>query len=198
MYKVYWIHKKDYTDPASQGYIGYTARDLSDRFEEHSNKNNQSKVGKILRNKNLNEDVFITELLLSEDRQKCLDYEFQLRPDWNIGWNGSPGGFKGGVAPGRKTGWKQSEEANKKRSKSLTGNTNGKHKAKPFTYAGETWPSKKEACQKLGERYGLKPGTVYARINNGVPLDRSRHEIMSEKTRNNNLKGLTGKQKKVT
>lgn len=154
MYKVYWIHKQDHNDPKTQGYVGYTERDLLVRYEEHSNRNNDTRVGKILRNKVLNENIFITELMVSENRQECLDYEFELRPEWHVGWNDSPGGWKGGCKPGRKTGWKQTEESNAKRAAALKGNTNGTYRAVETEFDGIVFRSKYEAEEYRKKKFG--------------------------------------------
>ena len=148
MYKVYWIHKKEHRDPQTQGYVGYTERDVRERFMEHQR--TDYRVGKITRNKTLNEDVFITTLLESDDRQECLDYEFNLRPDWNIGWNGSPGGWKGGVTPGRKIGWTQTEESKEIRRLKSAGN---KSKSSPLCLIDnkKEYNTNKEAVDELSK-----------------------------------------------
>lgn len=84
--KLYHIKLKGSED-LSEGYIGVTERDLSQRFKEHELAN--SKVGNAIRKyKDLIEIVEIK----TGNIDTMYSEEFKLRPEINIGWNIAIGG----------------------------------------------------------------------------------------------------------
>ena len=110
-YSLYWIKEDTHTDPYSEGYIGITKRDPDQRLYEHLTR-------KQLEN--------VEMLVLHEgDKETISMLEEKYRPESYIGWNKSPGGLTGGRPLGIHTsGWKQTEESNRKRSEALKGENN--------------------------------------------------------------------------
>jgi hypothetical protein len=110
-YSLYWIKEDTHTDPYSEGYIGITKRDPDQRLHEHLTR-------KQLEN--------VEMLVLHEgDKQSISLLEESYRHESYIGWNKSPGGLTGGRPLGIHTsGWKQTEESNRKRSEALKGEKN--------------------------------------------------------------------------
>lgn len=88
MYTVYWIHYREQTDPATEGYIGITALNPLKRLERHKfNAKNPH-----LMNRVRNEKTVLSILhhgLLKEEAQRI---EKELRPEPNLGWNIAVGG----------------------------------------------------------------------------------------------------------
>ena len=139
IYSVYWIHLPFHTDPLTEGYIGIT-NNFERRREEHFLKSTRFPPGSVM------------DLLEECDRETARAKEFEMRPRWHIGWNGAPGGMIGGAKPGRKTGWKQSGESNKKRSKFFKGNKYGN---KETVVEGLVFESQKSAANYLVRKYNV-------------------------------------------
>lgn len=76
MYYVYWIKRKNYTDPDNEGYIGFT-NDPTRRFEEHKKKNQRQRVQNSI---NKYDDIELHVLFESEQKEEALEKERQLRP----------------------------------------------------------------------------------------------------------------------
>jgi len=83
---VYWIKRKEHTDPYSQGYVGIS-NDPQRRFVEHTL--SDYKVGNAISKYNDIELVILHECLVRED---ALSLENKYRPEDYIGWNVICGG----------------------------------------------------------------------------------------------------------
>lgn len=88
-YCVYWIHRPEHTDIRKDGYVGVTKR-FKRRLVEHS---------KLSENRHLKFaitkygwDNLVKEKVLIAEEDYCLDIEFKLRPENNVGWNLVKGG----------------------------------------------------------------------------------------------------------
>ena len=82
MVVVYWIRRKDHTNPTVDGYVG-VSRDLDRRVQEHQ------------REKWFYRDECTVDVLKQFDTEKdAYVYEEFLRPIPNIGWNLNKGGIK--------------------------------------------------------------------------------------------------------
>jgi predicted GIY-YIG superfamily endonuclease len=83
-YCVYWIRENSFSS-LDEGYIGIT-KDFHKRMKEHKyyscNKNLKSKKWETL----------VQEKLFTGTKNQCLDIEFLLRKEMNIGWNIAKGG----------------------------------------------------------------------------------------------------------
>lgn len=167
MHYVYWIHDENETDLLTEGYVGIS-NDPDRRFGEHGDKFGEVK-----------------EVLFSfEDRTDAENKEKELRPSWNIGKNIAPGGQAGNRPYGIHTsGWTQPEEANRKRSQSLKGNTNGVYRAEETTVEGITFRSVGEACDYLSETYGYCTATAADRIKNNKPFDKVNRSVGTDNPR---------------
>ena len=98
---LYWKHTPDMTDYHSEGYAGITKRGLEVRNAEHERdayvRNSLLRVHEMMR---LHEGNIKTSIIFEGDYNDCLDYEKELRPRWNMGWNMAIGGGRPG------SGWK--------------------------------------------------------------------------------------------
>jgi hypothetical protein len=83
-------------------------------------------------------------------------YEEQLRPTVNIGWNNN----KGGICPPSKKGWKPSASTLAKRSKSLKG-----------VVRSEEW------CKNLSEGHTGEKNGMYGRKHSRETLDKKRQSM---------------------
>ena len=86
---VYWIKRKEMTNPYSQGYIGVTSFSIQERFEQHSKNIYKKSIVKKAIDKY--DDIEIIELY-SGNEIECLKLENHYRPDELIGWNMAIGG----------------------------------------------------------------------------------------------------------
>lgn len=150
---IYWIKSKDHTDFLTQGYIGYTSKTVADRAKSHKFNYKRfildGKSGGCLKLYseiksigNWSQVDMIT--LLEGSEEYCLDIEYKLRPNENIGWNVRVGGdkqvmFKREVssetkrklAEVRKT-WVMSEETKVRLSNERQGEGNPRFGSKPW------------------------------------------------------------------
>lgn len=115
MAEVYWIHLAEHTDMFSQGYIGFTTKTSEERFKQHLTEMtySRSKKRKSHLHKSITKygvDKIICKTIIIGDNEYCLDVEYKLRPEKDIGWNMATGG---GLPPGVK-GLPVSEETRKK------------------------------------------------------------------------------------
>jgi hypothetical protein len=78
----YWLFDATCSDPKQHGYVGVTGS-LAQRLANH-----RFKEEILPRN-------FRCEILVSGTRAECLEYELNLRPDFNVGWNKDRGGING-------------------------------------------------------------------------------------------------------
>lgn len=88
---VYWIKRKDMTDPYSEGYVGVTNQTIDDRFKQHSKNVYRKSIVKKAIDKY--DDISIIELHNASESE-CLQFELMYRPTDNIGWNMTIGGGK--------------------------------------------------------------------------------------------------------
>lgn len=86
---VYWIRRKNFKDPYTEGYIGVTEKTLEERFTRHSKY--MKGVTHVSRAIKKYDDVEIV-LLHENDVHWCLDKEIEYRPSKGIGWNNAEGG----------------------------------------------------------------------------------------------------------
>jgi len=108
---VYWIHHKDHTDVANQGYVGVTSNTKS-RWLKHSKCFTNPHIANAIKKygwENLKKDI----ILIAEE-QYCYEIEKNLRPTVDIGWNVAIGGKK----PPSWTGKKHKESTIQKMSNS--------------------------------------------------------------------------------
>lgn len=82
MVVVYWIRRKEHTNPDTEGYVG-VSNNLDRRIQEHQ------------REKWFCEEDYVVEVLRVFDTQsEAYLHEEILRPTSNIGWNLNKGGIK--------------------------------------------------------------------------------------------------------
>jgi hypothetical protein len=84
---LYWVHLPEHTDFLREGYIGVTENAVK-RFRSHKHKF-----------KSISQSI-VSEILLIADKSYCYLIEQKLRPNRNIGWNKSPGGYRNNVMIG--------------------------------------------------------------------------------------------------
>jgi hypothetical protein len=131
---VYWVYGKGHKDPKTQGYVGITKNEKV-RIKCHLNHFHEA-VG--------------YKILFRGTRRACKEFEYALRPTFNIGWNISHGGTTGwslgsieklrkaktGIPRSKElkeklrainTGKKHTEATKRKVSASLIGNTRSHH-----------------------------------------------------------------------
>lgn len=104
MAQVYWIHKAEHTDIFTQGYVGFTSRNLDARFEEHNAEANAENRRKDVIHKAILKygDTLVKEVVVECDEEYGLYIEEKLRPHRGIGWNIAKGGGKPPDATGVK------------------------------------------------------------------------------------------------
>lgn len=97
MAEVYWIHLPEHTDVFTQGYVGFTSKTTTERFNEHLKYVSSERQGRnryhlynAIRKYGVDQLV-VTTLVICED-DYGLELEFKLRPTENIGWNMVVGG----------------------------------------------------------------------------------------------------------
>jgi len=91
IYSVYWLHKPEYTDIHSQGYVG-VSNDPKRRLNEHKLDSKSDKNPYLARV--LNKHQIIQSIIFQETEEECYAREEMLRPEKNIGWNITRGGFR--------------------------------------------------------------------------------------------------------
>lgn len=90
MYFIYWIKRKNYTDPELEGYIGFS-ENPNRRLLEHSNsKNKKSRIYNCIQR--YAGDIEMQILYEYESKEDALLKEKELRPKKYIGWNIAVGG----------------------------------------------------------------------------------------------------------
>lgn len=87
---VYWLHLPEYTDLASQGYVGKSVN-TAVRWKAHR----KSKAFPA---------AYVETILFEGTEQECLRREHELRPRAGIGWNRIPGGGQPPSQKGKKQG----------------------------------------------------------------------------------------------
>ncbi len=88
---VYWIYLEEHHDTHTQGYVGVT--DNPDkRFKEHLKESKSSSPKNIHLARALSKYSVRRTLLFQGTKEACYDFEFDLRPNRNIGWNIQKGG----------------------------------------------------------------------------------------------------------
>lgn len=92
---VYWIYDDSCSDVLIEGYVGVT-KDVENRVKAHLRKNRVP-----------SDSTY--KILFEGTREECFNYERQLRPTKNIGWNNAIGG-----SHGWRTGFSHSEETKSK------------------------------------------------------------------------------------
>lgn len=89
MYYIYWIKRKSYTDPESEGYIGFSDNPERRLLEHKNSKNKKSRVFNYI---NKYGDIILEVLYSFENKYDALRKEKELRPKKYIGWNIAIGG----------------------------------------------------------------------------------------------------------
>ena len=110
---VYWIHLPEHTHIYTQGYIG-VSKNPQRRLQEHKNSTDNKHL---LRALSKYSDLIIQTVILVGESEFCYQFEEQLRPNKNIGWNIN----KGGSNPPSRLGWNPTATTLQKRSKNLKG-----------------------------------------------------------------------------
>jgi hypothetical protein len=113
MYCVYWIRLEGHTDISKQGYVGITSN-LKERMRAHKKNRRVNHLTNAIKKygwTNLIIDVLWCDLLLDQ----ALQFEANLRPTQNIGWNSQQGGLLGVEKE-----WYQIEENKNKHSKATS------------------------------------------------------------------------------
>lgn len=93
MYKLYWIHYEEHTDPLVDGYVGIT-KNFDDRIKSHKT----NKKHKHIKNR-LDSGAIVKILAEGLTKEEAEKLEFNYRPKENIGWNLAVGG---NIPPSRK------------------------------------------------------------------------------------------------
>jgi hypothetical protein len=111
--KLYWIRRKDMTNPLIEGYVGVTEREIAVRFEEHREGTDNPHLRRVFQKYEL-------EIVMLKEGKKddILLLENEMRPVNNVGWNIAPGG---GIPPNAKYWW--SEEHSLKTSERMKNNS---------------------------------------------------------------------------
>jgi hypothetical protein len=108
---VYWIHSSSCTDHRKDGYVGVT-NNPTKRYSTHIRK------GRVPIDSTIS-------ILFEGTREQCFNYEKEMRPHKNIGWNNAAGG-----SHGWKTGFSHSDQAKEKMSTAWS--SDRKEKASEF------------------------------------------------------------------
>jgi len=108
---IYWIHTKEHTDMFSEGYIGFSIRTAEDRFFNHKSEAKLHRTNYPVHNaiRKYGDSLILDTIVVGSD-DYCIDLEYKLRPERNIGWNLDVGGRVGNI------GRVASEETRKKQS----------------------------------------------------------------------------------
>lgn len=86
---IYWIREPSHTDIYSEGYVGITKKELSERLREHKKNKKTSIVSFKLNNK---ENLISSVIEEVDTLEEALLLEEHYRPTQNIGWNLQKGG----------------------------------------------------------------------------------------------------------
>ena len=100
---VYWIHLKNHKDFNSEGYIGVAKNPLN-RFNKHKNLSKNNKHPNKILSENLNSGNCLLTIIFEDTDLNCYKKEFELRPNYRIGWNICPGGEGGSTNLGKSYG----------------------------------------------------------------------------------------------
>ena len=92
---LYWIHLPEHSDPHTEGYVGITQRDPSERFYGHQRSDKPVGVG-------ISQGAVQSILREGLTRSEALHLERSYRPETMIGWNIAKGGGSGMSRPGYK------------------------------------------------------------------------------------------------
>ena len=87
---VYWIRLPEHVDIHTQGYIGISNNPkerLKNHIKDSRHKKYRSEFKEVLQSGN-----YLHSIIFSGTRRECLNLEYDLRPNWFIGWNMAPGG----------------------------------------------------------------------------------------------------------
>lgn len=78
--------------PESAGYIGIAA-DPEQRWKQHE-RDAHAKMSPLEVHHQMREHKgeYVKEVIFEGTREECLELEFELRSEWNMGWNTRPGG----------------------------------------------------------------------------------------------------------
>lgn len=104
---VYWIHLKEHTDIATEGYVGATKFNVKDRWVAHRSWAKQPLIQgneRLYAALNGKDELIYEVVFTSYNYEDCLELEAQYRPNRYIGWNKAKGG-------GQLDGWFSGELA---------------------------------------------------------------------------------------
>ncbi len=113
MYCVYWIRLEDHTNIYEQGYVGITSN-FVERMRAHRKNKRVSHLTNAAKKYGW-KHLVINILWADLSQQQALDFEANLRPSQNIGWNSQQGGLLGVERE-----WYQIEENRIKHSKATS------------------------------------------------------------------------------
>ncbi len=85
---VYWIKRKKFTNPYTEGYIGISNNPMK-RLANHKRKNDNPHLKRAL---NLYEDIEVVILHECVTRDEVIKLETHYRPNTDLGWNINSGG----------------------------------------------------------------------------------------------------------
>jgi len=100
---VYWIHLEHHTDYKTQGYIGVAQNPIK-RLSKHKTLSKNNKHSNRVLSDMLKSENCLMTLLYEGTDSDCYIREFDLRPDYRIGWNVCPGGEGGSTNLGKSYG----------------------------------------------------------------------------------------------
>lgn len=89
MTAVYWIRHQDHTDMFSQGYIG-VSKNADQRYVQHKNRTQNAYLKHAINKYGW--DNLVKQVVIVAEESYCLDVEFKLRPNDQMGWNLVKGG----------------------------------------------------------------------------------------------------------
>ena len=156
MYYIYWIRRKNHTDPFSEGYIGFSCNPES-RFKQHLKvslqENTDSKVYNCIRK--YRDELMFDILEEYETKERALEKENEYRPTKWIGWNIAPGGQ---VPP---------EIKNDETVKQKISETIKQMGFKPYcelTHSKESKQKRKETLKLKNYRWAHNPDTLESKL----------------------------------
>lgn len=148
---VYWIKAPHHTDMFSEGYIGYTSKDIETRFKKHigdattGQKRNYRLHHAIRKYK---ESLSIS-VVLEGSEEYCLMIEEKLRPVKNTGWNHNVGGFKPPSPKGRLHSKESVEKRLASRRRTLASETPEEREIRCEKYRGRKFSN--ESKEKMSQ-----------------------------------------------
>jgi predicted GIY-YIG superfamily endonuclease len=145
---VYWIKRKSFTNPNTQGYIGIS-NNPQNRFNQH--KSSKQKVGNAIRKYRDIEFIILHETT----RKEALELEKKYRPSDYIGWNV----ISGGSEPPRNH---LSEDVRNRISDTLKTKNANPYSEK--THSPETIAKREEAKRKNKPKWFYNPGTGESKL----------------------------------